>query len=132
VPRNAGKLTVHFRYVSKTSHRLARELLHAMAKYGPALDKRQIVLGHLMDIGTELFAMASACSFALSKKNSVDGLQPWELADLFCRQAQRRIADHFSALRKNDNKAINALAKKVSAGEARWLEDGIMWVGPEG
>ncbi len=131
VPKDAGELAPHFRYVSKTSHRLARSLLHAMAKYGPALDKRQIVLGHLMDIGTELFAMSAVCSYALSRGGAVEGLPPAELADLFCRQAARRIAGHFSALRKNDNRAINALAKRVSAGDARWLEEGIMWIGPE-
>lgn len=131
VPKDAGALALHFRYVSKTSHRLARSLLHAMAKYGPALDKRQIVLGHLMDIGTELFAMSAVCSYALSRGGAVEGLAPAELADLFCRQAARRIAGHFSALRKNDNRAINALAKRVSAGDARWLEEGIMWIGPE-
>lgn len=131
-PRDAESLSVHFKYISKTSHRLARSLIHAMAKYGATLDRRQIVLGHLMDIGTELFAMSATCSYALSRKRTVDGLKPEELADLFCRQAKRRIDDHFSKLRNNDNKAINALAKKVSAGDAKWLEDGIIWIGSEG
>jgi hypothetical protein len=132
VPKGAGSLSRHFRYVSRTSHRLARALLHAMARYGPALDRRQIVLGHLMDIGTELFAMSATCSYARSRKVKLGDASPVELANLFCKQAERRIAGHFAALRSNDNRSIDKLAKKVSAGDARWLEDGIIWIGPEG
>ncbi len=132
LPKGTGRLARHFRYLSRTSHRLARALLHAMARYGPTLDRRQIVLGHLMDIGTELFAMSATCSYALSRKVKLGEATPVELADLFCRQAERRIKAHFLALRSNDNRSIDALAKRVSAGDARWLEDGIIWIGPEG
>ena len=68
VPKGAEDLSMHFRYVQRTSHRLARSLVHAMGRYGPTLDRRQIVLGHLMDIGTELFAMSATCSYALAQK----------------------------------------------------------------
>ena len=130
-PTGTRALAGHFRYLSRTSHRLARALLHAMARYGPTLDRRQIVLSHLMDVGTELFAMSATCSYALSRKVKQGEVAPTELADLFCKQAERRIKDHFAALRSNDNRDIDKLAKKVSAGDARWLEDGIIWIGPE-
>jgi alkylation response protein AidB-like acyl-CoA dehydrogenase len=131
VPNGAGALSVHFRYLKRTSHRLARALFHAMARYGPSLDRRQMVLGHLMDIGTELFTMSATCSYALVHKESKHGTMPVELADLFCRQAARRIREHFSALSRNDNRAIDKLAKQVSAGVATWLEKGIVWIGPD-
>ncbi|MEE9369448.1 MAG: acyl-CoA dehydrogenase family protein [Pontiella sp.] len=131
VPKDAGKLARHFRYLQRTSHRLARGLLHAMARYGAKLDRRQIVLGHLMDIGTELFAMSATCSYALACQTKQKDTTPIELADLFCMQATRRIAAHFFALRSNDNRAIDTLAKQVSAGDMKWLEDGIIWIGPE-
>lgn len=129
-PDGNRMLARHFRYLPRTARRLARTLLHAMARYGPTLDRRQIVLGHLMDIGTELFAMSATCSYALSLPPE-DEASPVELADLFCRQAERRIGGHFSALRHNDNRAIDALAKKVSSGGATWLERGIIWIGPK-
>jgi alkylation response protein AidB-like acyl-CoA dehydrogenase len=130
-PTGSILLARHFRYVTRTSHHLARALFHAMARYGPTLDRRQIVLGHLMDIGTELFAMSATCSYALSSGRPRDGTMPVELADLFCRQAARRIKDHFSALRRNDNRDIDKVAKRVSEGDAKWLEEGIVWMGPK-
>ena len=90
-----------------------------------------MVLAHLMDIGTELFAMAATCSYALEQQSKQGGSTPIELADLFCRQARRRIRRHFSELWCNDNRRVNALAKRVSAGDMRWLEEGIIWIGPE-
>ncbi len=131
LPRDAGPLLRHFRYAARTARRLARALLHAMARYGPSLDRRQIVLGHLMDIGTELFAISATCSYALAGKAGPDGGMRMELADVFCKQAERRMVAHFHALRRNDNRAIDHLAKRVSAGEARWLEEGIVWIGPD-
>ncbi len=131
VPDGAGELARHFRYLQRTSHRLARALFHAMARYGPTLDRRQIVLGHLMDIGTELFAMSATCSYALVNKQKQGDTMPVELADLFCKQAARRIGGHFKALHGNDNRDIDKLAKRVSAGDAKWLEKGIVWIGPD-
>ncbi len=131
VPAGSGPLLRHIRYASRTSHRLARALLHAMGRYGPTLDRRQIVLGHLMDIGTELFAVSATCSYALAGKDKPEGAMGIELADLFCKQAARRIKAHFAALRHNDNRDIDKVAKKVSSGDARWLEKGIVWIGPD-
>ncbi len=130
VPAGAGPLIRHIRYANRTSHKLARGLLHAMARYGPTLDRRQIVLGHLMDIGTELFAISAVCSYALACKDQPGGATGIDLADLFSRQAARRIKSHFSALRCNDNRHIDQVAKKVSSGEFKWLEEGIVWIGP--
>jgi hypothetical protein len=49
------------------SHRLAKALFHAMAANGPKLEKRQTLLGHLVDIGSDLFVWACAISYAESK-----------------------------------------------------------------
>jgi hypothetical protein len=130
-PGGSAALARHFRYQQRTSHRLARSLFHAMARYGPRLEQRQMLLGHLMDIGTELFAMSATCSYALSCKEKLDDMMPVELADVFCRQASRRIENHFSALRSNDNREVVHLAQHISDGLAKWLEEGIVWIGPD-
>ena len=47
-------------YVERTSRRLARTLFHALARHGPALDKRQLLLGRLVDVAAELYALTAA------------------------------------------------------------------------
>src|SRR5207247_4234515 len=105
-PRHAsfGRLATHLRYVDRTSRRLARSLFHAMVRFGPKLEKRQAVLFRLVDVGGELFAMAAACARAemLRKSPGTGAAGAIEMADLFCRQARRRIEESFRSLFRND------------------------------
>ena len=48
------------RYVERTSRRLSRSLFHAMALHGPALEKKQLLLGRLVDVAGELFALTTS------------------------------------------------------------------------
>lgn len=127
-----GELAPHFSFVEKNCHKLARTLFGAMMRYQQKLEQKQLMLGRLMDIGTDLFAMASAISYAstLYQKNQNDH-SPIELADYFCRIARRRINNHFKALSDNDDKPCDQLAQKVLNKDFRWLEEGITWVGPD-
>ncbi|MDB6079189.1 MAG: acyl-CoA dehydrogenase domain protein [Akkermansiaceae bacterium] len=52
--------------VASLSRRLARTLFHAMALNGPKLEKRQLLLGRLVDTGAELLAMSTAAAHAHS------------------------------------------------------------------
>ena len=52
------------------------------------------------------------------------------LADMFCRDAARRIESHFNAISHNDDQLMNAVGKAVLAGDMRWLEEGVAWIGP--
>ena len=102
-------------------------MFHAMVRYGQRLEKRQVLLGHLMEIGTELFAMAAACAYGqhLATMNG-SGSDPRQPADVFCRLAKYRIENHFKAARRTSLKQERAIARKVLAGDLRWLEQGII------
>jgi len=125
-----GALAGHYQYLQACSHRLARTIFHYMGLYRDQLERRQLLLGRLMDIGTELFAMAATCSYAAKLTQTGGGQTPITLADLFCREATRRIEGHFLALASNDDRLINQVGKSVLAGDMTWLEDGVQWVGP--
>src|SRR6266540_1125169 len=77
-----GALAGHLRYVDRSSRRLARSLFHCMIRFGPKLEKRQAVLGRLVEIGAELLAITAACSRALAMVRKDPSNQgPVELAD---------------------------------------------------
>src|SRR5439155_10758198 len=92
-----GPLAQEVRYVERNARRLARGVFHAMLRFGPKLEYRQAVLFRLVDAGAELFAMAATCARAdaLRRKDQATGRHAVALADLFCRQARRRIASKF-------------------------------------
>ncbi len=125
-----GVLSGHYQYVQACSHRLARTMFHYMGLFRDKLERKQVLLGHLMDIGTELFAMAATCSYAISLAGKRHDDGPMTLADYFCREATRRIEEHYRALVANDDVMMNQLGKAVLGGEHRWLEEGIQWIGP--
>ena len=128
-PRYAefGPLARHLRFVDRKSRRLARTVFHCMVRFGPKLEKRQAVLGRLVEIGAELFAMAAAVSraHALAQANPGDR-GPVELADLFCRQAARRVNDKFEDVWFNDDSRAYRVAQGVLRNQYEWLEEGIV------
>ncbi len=130
VPRDTAipaKLRRHFDYADKTAHRLARSLFHAMMIHRQGLEKKQLLLTRLVNIGTDLFGMAISCSRAvsLSSKNSSD-TSAIELADLFSRQARGRIEKQFRSLFHNDDPFAYHVAQETLKGKYRWLEEGIV------
>ena len=131
--RTAGRLARHFKYIDRNSHRLAAGLFHAMARHRQGLERRQILLGHLVDIGTELFAMAAACAYAQSLPSAHSGEgDPMQLADLFCRQTRRRIEGHFRAARRSHRGSAASLARQVLDGSFEWIERGIIGARTDG
>ena len=73
--------------------------------------------------------MAATCVRAHDdvRKKASDAT-PIRLADLFCRQARRRVQQLFAEIRSNDDAATYGLARDVLGGRYAWLEQGI--VGP--
>jgi hypothetical protein len=128
-PRYAsfGPLARHLRFVERTSRRLARSTFHAMVRFGPALEKRQAVLGRIVDIGADLFVMTASIVRAnmLTDRGS-DETGATALSDLYCRHARRRITARFRALFDNDDAATYRIARRFLGAEFEWLERGIV------
>jgi len=123
-----GPLATHLRYVERNARRLARNVFHAMLRFGPKLEYRQAVLFRLVDVGAELFAMAAACARAqwLLGRDGATGKRAVELADLFCRQARGRVRAKFRELWRNQDVEAYRVAQDVLQGEHRWLEKGMV------
>jgi hypothetical protein len=121
------RLASHVRFVDRTSHVLARALFHSAVRYQMRLASRQQLLGRLVDIGADLFAMAAVCSkaHALAKRHPSDE-NPVELADLFCRLARRRVQAAFRSLAHNEDRQSFETAQDVLSGRLEWLEAGIL------
>ena len=120
-------LAGHMRYVRRVSKRLARHVIHQMARYQKKLESRQAALNRVVDIATELFAIATTCSYAEHLiKTGDDKENALDLADLFCRSAHDRVEEIFKAAHNNYDRKSIAVARKVLAQEYEWLEEGII------
>jgi alkylation response protein AidB-like acyl-CoA dehydrogenase len=117
----------HVQYGATTSKKLARGLFHAMMRFGPKLDREQLLLSRFVGIATELFAMNATCAFAQSK---IDAGEPTDeilsLAGYFCRSARMRIDQHFAGTSENADKAGYALTQELLAGKHEELRRGIV------
>jgi alkylation response protein AidB-like acyl-CoA dehydrogenase len=122
-----GDLAEHLRFVERSSRKLARSTFYAMGRWQARLEKRQAVLGRIVDIGAELFAMAAAVVYAttIREERPDRAAEAAELADLFCRHARRRVGDLFGALWSNEDVESYALAQRVLEGRYAFLEEGI-------
>ncbi len=118
-------LNGHLEYVQWASKRLARETFHKMMKYQQKLESKQSILNRIVDIGTELFAMSAACSYAvmLRQKGQANAV---DLADSFCQESRKRIETIFKDSSCNWDKANLKIAKKVLTREFEWMENEII------
>src|SRR5213083_1110406 len=114
-----GDLATHLRFVERASRKLARSTFYAMGRWQAKLEKRQAFLGRIVDIGAELYAIAAACVYA----RTLGTPEARELADVFARQARRRVDDLFGALWANEDDANHAVALRVLDGAHTWLEE---------
>ena len=134
LPGGAGKidnlhrdLQSHVDYAARTSRKLARGLFHAMARFGPKLDREQLLLSRFVGIATELFAISATCSFAQLKidrgENAVEILS---VANYFCRSSRSRIDHHFAGTAQNVDRQGYELTQELLAGKHADLTHGIV------
>ncbi|PLX93833.1 MAG: DNA polymerase II [Desulfuromonas sp.] len=120
LPGNLGR---HLRFVERATRRLARDLFHMMMLYRQGLQKKQALLARIVNCGSELFAMTAVLARASSPAGGAGSI---EIADLFCRQARRRIAVWRQGIYSNDDTVTYRTARKVLDGEFPWLEENIV------
>ena len=122
-----GKLAKHLRYASRASARLARNTFHGIARFGPSLERRQGFLFRIIDIGIEIFALATTVRYAqkLQQDGAEEAAQAVDLADFFARQTRRNIDTLFHQLWHNDDARATRVGQDLLAGKHTWLERGI-------
>jgi hypothetical protein len=105
-----------------------------MVRFGPGLERKQAVLGRIVEIGSEIFVMVATCTRAqvLVRDRPTDR-SPYTLANLFCLQARERIDDRFRRLFRNNDASTYDVAQEAMKGTFSWVEEGMVdedWVSP--
>ncbi|MFP6582851.1 MAG: acyl-CoA dehydrogenase family protein [Candidatus Hydrogenedentota bacterium] len=114
----------HLPYIEKTSRKLAFRLLLTMAKYKEQLEYEQVLLANFVDIGVDLFAMASALAMTESRIAANPNDQtPQEVCDLFCKNARQRIKANFRAVRDHHNSDYDSVTETLMKGGFEWMYD---------
>jgi hypothetical protein len=129
-----GPLAKHLRYAERASRKLARSTFYAMGRYQAKLEQKGALLGRIVDIGAELFAIASACTYAstLGQDDPTHKDATYELADLFCMQARDRIDRLFHELWSNNDDAQYKTAQSVLEGRYEFFESDVVDPAGEG
>ena len=103
------RLRSHTWFVERNSRKLACSLFHAMVRFGPKLERQQLLLGRFVDVAAELFAMTATCARASMQSGQGDVA----LADYFCRGARLRISELFRGVHHNTDRAGYRLAQDL-------------------
>ncbi|MGZ8796621.1 MAG: acyl-CoA dehydrogenase family protein, partial [Thermoanaerobaculia bacterium] len=126
-----GKLSKHMAFVERTSRHLSRSIFHAMMRFQAKLERKQMVLFRIVDIGTDLFAMSATISYAhmLAKKGQQNAI---DLADVFCHEARKRIDQNFANLFDNYDEKEYRVVQDLMKGEYNWLEGRLVQPSEDG
>jgi alkylation response protein AidB-like acyl-CoA dehydrogenase len=110
IPQNlAPDLKRGLRDVARLSRKLARTLFHSMARNGPKLERRQLLLGRLVDIGAELFAM----SVSVARAHTLGDARSIETASYICQRGKRRIEALFAEASRAPDRSAYRFAKSL-------------------
>ena len=121
------QLRPHLQYGAATSKKLARGLFHSMMRFGPKLDREQLLLSRYVGVATELFAMSATCSYAQHLMNEgKPAAEILSVANYFCQSARSRIDHHFAGTARNADARGYALVQDLLAGKHEELRTGIV------
>jgi len=116
----------HKGFIKKETRVLKRHIIANCMKYGAGLERKQIVVKRIVGRAMDYFLMAVALKEAEAKKEFPLAK---ELADYFCEGIRREHMKEENSLRWNlfgEHNMVLPLAKRIVAGEAAWLEEGII------
>lgn len=122
------ELNEHLKFAKRAAEELSRHLEEAQTRWGEKLPDHQMLIGRLVDVAAELYAMTTSCVYA----TTAQPVTAQELADLFCRQSRTRVAELFDRLNRNTDTPDREVAAKVLADRYLWLEEGIVDASIEG
>ena len=108
----------HLRFVARSSRRLARSLFHAMLRYGPGLEKRQMLLWRFVDFGAELYAQVATVVRAealIARGERREDVLP--LVEDFCAGSRIRIGELRRGFGRNRDAQTYALAQGFLQGD---------------
>ena len=92
-----------------------------MMRFQAKLERKQMVLFRIVDIGTDLFAMSATISYATMLAKKGETKNALELADLFCREARMRIDQLPAPLHRPRRRRVPA-RQNLMKGEYEWFE----------
>jgi hypothetical protein len=98
-----------------------------MMRFGPKLDREQLLLSRYVGVATELFAMNATCSYAqhlINQGKPADEIL--SVANYFCTSAKSRIDAHFAGTSKNADARGYALVQELLGGKHELLRTGIV------
>jgi alkylation response protein AidB-like acyl-CoA dehydrogenase len=103
------------REITRLSRKLARRLLVALARFGPKLDRQQLVLGRLVEAAAELMAMSAAVSRAAhlieSGRDDDKLLEP--TVRFLCRHSSERVESLLHDVTRKSDRLGYRLARRV-------------------
>jgi hypothetical protein len=123
-----GKLGGHIRFAESHTRALARSMFHGMMIFQAKLQRKQAFLFRAVDIGLYLFAMTASVVRVQHMKDNrhPEAHSAEELADLFCRNAARKVEQLFHEMWHNDDDFKYKVGKNVLKGRYQWLEGGTV------
>lgn len=123
-----GRLARHVRFAEARTRALARTMFHGMMVYQARLQRKQAFLFRAVDIGLYLFAMTAAIVRVQHMKDErhPEAHTAEELAELFCRNATRKVEQLFHDMWHNDDDFKYGVGKDVLRGKYAWVEDGSL------
>jgi hypothetical protein len=93
-----------------------------MICHGPALDKQQLLLARLAEIGAELFVISASISRAQALLKEDNKKELLLLIDTIFNNSKLTINQKFKNLSSNNDKQNYSLAKKILIEDYKFLE----------
>ena len=114
VPNLTSELSSYVRYGKRRSKKLARTLFHCMLRHGPGLDKQQLTLSRLTEIGSELYVITSAVLKAdMMIKNNEDAKKVLQVVDNVFINSKEKIETNFGNIWFNNDKKNYKYGRKI-------------------